>query len=281
MRLVQVYRSRMNATQFFDRGLIELDQFLLHFEEAALQRAAASFRLAARLAPDNARYWSALGFALDAAERPDEALAAFRRAEALDPDDEEVVVFILTLLSEAGREDEAMAGVAAHAQRTDVDLEALKREIDAAEMPSDSQTLIQNAFIRARNFMRSSLQTAIERAERRRDPKAWARQMDEERRACQEAQEALKREIDPARVPDGLALLTPWAARLGVGDDVCRGFLWEQLAAEERATLGALIPAHAEAVRHWLDGIDSDSMPPEAAAFMYLLLGWEELAVDD
>ncbi len=266
----------MKTIRQFDRGLIELDRFLFHFEEAALQRAIAAFRLAARLAPDDSRHWSALGFALDCADRPDEALAAFRRAQAVDPDDEEAAVFVLTLLAEAGREDEAMAGVVAHAQRTNVDLEALGQELADADMPADAHTLIRNGFIHARNFLRSTLQTAIERAERRLDPKAWARQADAERRECEEAQETLAREIDPTRVPDGLADLTPWAIRLGVGDDVCRGLLWEQLTPEGRATLAALIPEHAKAIQNWLDETDSDSMTPEAAAFMYLLLGWEE-----
>lgn len=267
----------MESQDHFDTGLFELDQYLLHFNEAALLQAIASFRMAARLAPGSSRGWSALGFALDAADRPEEALAAFRQAQAVDPDDEQVVVFILTLLSEAGLENDAMAGAAAHAERTGVDLESLRQELTAAGMPVDSHTLIRNAFIHARNFVRSGLQTAIEGAERRRDPAAWARQVERERRECVEAQEELRRGVDPAGIPDELREVTPWAARLGVGDDVCRVQLWEQVTAEERTRLAELMAEHAGSIQQWLDGLDSDAMTAEAAAFMYLLLGWEEL----
>lgn len=260
----------------FDRGLFELDRYLLHFDDAALFRAIASFRAAARRAPGSSHHWSALGFALDADERPDEALVAFRRAQAIDPEDEEVAVFILTLISEAGLEDDAMVGVVAHAQRTGVDLAALRRELTEAGMPVDSRTLIRNGFIHARNFVRSGLQTAIERAERRRDTAAWARQRERERRECMDAQEDLRRVVDPACVPGGLGEVTPWAIRLGAGDDVCRVLLWEQVKPRERSTLTRLLAAHAGSIQRWLDGFDGDSMTPEAAAFMYLLLGWEE-----
>ena len=235
-----------------------------------------AFRLATELVPDDAGYWAGLGFALDASDLPEEALAAFRHAKEVDPDDEEVEVFVLTLLSELGPEREAMAAVEAVAKRVGVDLEALREELTAAGMPVDARALLMNGFIRARNFLRSRLEDEIERSHRMQDPEAWRRQAESGRVDCSKMQEELENDIDPERVPAGLRDVTPWAIRLGVGDDVCRRLLVESLTTGERSTLLGLLQDHAASVHSWLDTFGDKPMTPEAAAFMYLLLGADE-----
>ena len=262
----------------FDCGLAELHQYLFHFDDAALPRAVGAFRLATALAPENAGHWAALGFALDSADMPGEAMAALQRAREVDPEDEEVEVFILTLHSELGPEREAMTAVEALAKRNGVDLESLRRDLTAAGVPVDSRTLLQNGFLRARNFLRSRLEDAIDRSHRRRNPEESARQAEAERRECDERQEELRDGIDPDRVPALLGDVTPWAIRLGVGDDVCRSRLAERLTPGERSALLSVIREHATPIHSWLDAFGDKPMTPEAAAFMYLLLSVEELS---
>ncbi len=264
------------AEGHFDRGLAELHQYLFHFMEAALPRAVDAFRLATTLAPNKASHWVALGSALDASDLPVEAMAALRHANEVDPEDNEVEIFVLTLLSESGPEREAMAAVEALAKRNGVDLESLRRELADAGMPVNARALLMNGFLRARNFLRSTLEDAIERSHRVHDPEEWARQAESEQRDCFETQEELQDNLNPNQVPDGLHDVMPWAIRLGVGDDVCRSMLVERLTTGERSSLLRVIRKHASSIHSWLDTFQDKPMTPEAAAFMYLLLGVEE-----
>jgi tetratricopeptide (TPR) repeat protein len=261
----------------FDHGLAELERHLLYFDDAALPRAVDAFRLATALGPDIADHWVALGFALDAAGMAKEALTCLRRANEIDPDDEEVEVFVLTLQSESGPEREAMVAVEALAKRKGVDLESLRRDLTGAGMPVDSNTLLLNGFFRARDFLRSRLQDAMERSHRGRDPEEWVQRGEAEWRECTEMQDELQRSVDPDRVPTGLRDVTPWAIRLGVGDDVCRGRLTERLTPAERSALLSAIRKHATSIHLWLDAFGNKPMTREAAAFLYLLLCVEEM----
>ena len=263
------------STHYLD-GLGALDQYLFHFEDAALPRAVAAFRSAAKLAPDNADHWAALGFALDASDLPVEAMAALRRASEVDPEDEVVQVFVLTLLSELGPEAEAMAAVEDLAKRKGVDLESLRRELADEGLPVTARALLMDGFLRARNYLRSTLEDAIERSDRMRDPEEWTRRTEAERQECLEMQEELQSDFDADRVPAGFRDVAPWAMRLGVGDDVCRSTLVEGLTTDERAALLSAIQEHASSIHAWLDAFEDRPMTSEAAAFMYLLLGVEE-----
>ena len=133
------------------------------------------------------------------------------------------------------------------------------------------------ALPRARNFVRSGLEDAMERSHRRRDPEEWAERTEAERRKCAEMQDELRNSINPDRVPSGLRDLTPWAIRLGVGDDVCRNGLAEGLTPAERSALLRAIRKQATSIHVWLDAFGDKPMTPEAAAFMYLLLVVEEM----
>jgi len=264
----------------FQRGLAELAKYLYDLEDAALGRAIDAFETAASIAPDEAAHWTALGFVLDAAGLSSDALRAFQTAARLDPDDHEVEVYVLTLLSESGAEAQALAAIDAAAERKGVALGSLRRDLAAAGMPVESRALILNAFIRPRNFVKSRLEDEIERAERMSDPARWERLRDAERRECSEMQNELRRDIDPQRVPADFRMVTPWAIRLGVGDDFCRGWLVERLTDRERLEVRRVVTEYAGLIQNWLDGFGSVSMPEEAAAFMYLLLSMEEMDSD-
>ncbi|MDH3207859.1 MAG: hypothetical protein OEO79_14740 [Gemmatimonadota bacterium] len=264
------------AEDQYHRGLAELHRYLFHFEAASLPRAVEAFRSATETEPDNAGYWAGLGFVLDASDLPREALAAFRHAREVNPDDEEVEVFILTLLSELGPEREALAAVEALAERDGIDLDSLREELTAAGMPVDARALLMNGFIRARNFLRSRLEDDIERSERTQNPDAWSEQVESERQDCAKMRKELEHDIDPQRVPAGLRDVTPWAIRLGIGDDVCRNRLLEGLTTGERAAMLGAIRQHAASIHSWLDAFGNEPMTPEATAFMYLLLGADE-----
>lgn len=264
------------AATHYQLGLAALDQYLFYFEDAALPRAVDAFKLATTLAPDKAAHWAALGFALDASDLPVEALAALRRAHEIDPADEQVEVFVLTLLSELGPEPEAMAAVQDLAKRKQVDLESLRQELVAADTPVDARALLMAGFIRARNFMRSTLEDAIERSQRKYTAKQLAQQAQSEWQDCLATQQQLQENFAPDRVPAGFEDVTPWALRLGIGDDVYRSMLLERLTSDERSTLHSLAATHATAIHAWLDTFADQPLSAEAAAFMYLLLGVEE-----
>ena len=266
----------VQAEDQYRRGLAELDRYLFDFESGSLAHAVEAFRLATDHGSHTSSYWVGLGFALDASDSPREALTAFERAYALDPEDEEVEVFVLTLLSELGPEKEALAAVEARAERTGVDLESLRSELAEAEMVCDARTLVMNAFIRARNFVRSRLEDEIERLRRAQDPDDWARQGDADEQNCVQLQAELESSMDAECVPEGFREVTPWAVRLGVGDDVCRSTLVENLTASERSEVLGVIGDHATSIHRWLDGFEDRPLTPEAGAFMYLLLGLEE-----
>lgn len=264
------------AEAHFNRGLGELHRYLFYFEETALPRAVDAFRLATTLDTDQAAYWAALGFALDASDLPDEAMIVLRRANEIDPEDEEVEVFVLTLLSELGPEPEAMAAVEALAKRKGVDLDLLRQELANADMSINARAFLMNGFLRARNFLRSTLEDAIERSHGKSSPEEYARQTEADLQECFEMQEELQKDFDAGRVPNVLHDVGPWAVRLGVGDDVCRSTLFERLTSDERSTLFSVIDKHASSINSWLDMLEGKPMTIEAAAFMYLLLGVEE-----
>lgn len=77
-------------------------------------------------------------------------------------------------------------------------------------------------------------------------------------------------------MPAAFRGLTPWAARFGIADDVCRRIILADMAPGEWHALVRAIEPHAAEIHAWLDSFDPEPMSPEAAAFMYLLLGIAE-----
>jgi hypothetical protein len=98
-----------------------------------------------------------------------------------------------------------------------------------------------------------------------------------EREACEEFQRELARSFDPSRVPDELRPLADWAARYGVGDDHCRPYLMKRLTRSQKDRLIRTMDDKADAVQRWLDRFAAGKFTDEAAAFMYLAEGVEEI----
>jgi len=78
-------------------------------------------------------------------------------------------------MSALGPEGEAMAAGESLPSRKDVDLDSMRRELTDADMPVGGRTLLMNGFLRARNFLQSILEDAIDRFQRAHDPAEWAR----------------------------------------------------------------------------------------------------------
>jgi tetratricopeptide (TPR) repeat protein len=228
--------------------------------------------------PKHAASHAALGYTNDhLGRRQEQALACFREALRLAPRDRISEVYALTLLADMGRESEALAGIKAAAKRHELDLAKLKREIAAAGFRADATTLLMNGFIYARNFMRSAIADKAERIRNARAPGRAPRRAEAERKACREDQKALARGFDASRVPAEIRALAPWASRYGVGDDVCRPFLLSSLTKAQRGKLIRAVDAHAGEIHTWLDGFPRGKMTTEAAAFLYLAEGVEEI----
>jgi hypothetical protein len=179
-------------------------------------------------------------------------------------------------VQENASEKEALAEIEAAAPCHGVDVQALRREVIAAGMRPDSSTLL-SGFIRARNFFKSSLATEAERGLNALKPGRARAQAIAERKRCAEDQRELARSFDAARVPQSIRALAKWASRYGVGDDACRPYLLGRLPKRERAALIRSVDAHARSIQAWLDSFGGRLMPAEAAAFMYLALGVEEI----
>ena len=85
--------------------------------------------------------------------------------------------------------------------------------------------------------------------------------------------------LDSTQVPADLRHLVPLAERWGIGDDVDRAAQVDQSTAAEREELrAALLPYQAQ-ITAWLDSFGQGVMSDEAAAFMYMQLAVEEMAV--
>jgi tetratricopeptide (TPR) repeat protein len=237
-----------------------------HLEQAIAQR------------PKHAASHAALGYTNDhLGRRQEQALACFRDAIRLAPGDRISEVYALTLLAEMGREKQALAGIKAAAKRHELDLAKLRRALAAAGFRADASMLVMNGFIHARNFMRSAIANEAERIRDARAPGRAQRRAEAQRKACREDQKALARRFDAARVPAEIRVLAPWASRYGVGDDVCRPFLLRSLTRAQRAKLIRAVDAHAGEIHAWLDGFPRGKMTTEAAAFLYLAEGVEEI----
>lgn len=228
--------------------------------------------------PKHAASHAALGYTNDhLGRRGEQALACFREALRLAPRDRISEVYALTLLAEMGREKEALAGIKAAAKRHGLDLAKLRRALAAARFPTDAYTLLMNGFIHARNFMRSAIGDKAERIRDARAPGRAQRRAEAERKACREDQKALARVFDASRVPSAIRVLAPWASRYGVGDDVCRPFLLRSLTKAQRDKLIRGVDARADEIHAWLDGFPRGKMTTEAAAFLSLAEGVEEI----
>jgi hypothetical protein len=64
-----------------------------------------------------------------------------------------------------------------------------------------------------------------------------------------------------------------------VGDDYCRPYLLKRLTKKQRTELVRAVDRHAKAMDAWLDTFPEGKMTAEAAAFMYLASGADEIRI--
>jgi hypothetical protein len=267
-----------DATSHYQLAVLLLDEYGRVCEPKLLSRAREHLTRAIKLRPKHAPSHAGLGYTYDLAEDgAEQALVCFREARRLDPRDRECDVYVLTLLQATGREEEALAGIEASAPRHSVDLQALRRELIVAGMPPDAGSLLLNGFIRAPNFFRSSLADKAERIQNALEPGRARRLAAADRKRCADDQRELEASFDASLVPESVRPLATWASRYGLGDDYCRPFLLKRLSKKQRATLTSQVDENAAAIQIWLDSFGEGPMPTEAAAFMYLTIGLEEI----
>ena len=85
--------------------------------------------------------------------------------------------------------------------------------------------------------------------------------------------------LNPQKVPKHLRDLLPIAAKWGIGDDIIRDDFQQKAPENEKQELGELLNGRGQAISEWLDSFGSNPMPPEAAAFMYMMLGLDEMGI--
>ncbi|HSO07775.1 MAG TPA: hypothetical protein VLW45_11065 [Pelomicrobium sp.] len=259
-------------------GVVLLDRARETGDTAALAHSRAALRRAAELGAGDARIHAMLGHALDWDEdTAAEATAALAEAHRLQPDNALFETYWITLLAEGSPQNEALPAIEAAAARQGIDLAAVRSELAAADFPADAPTLVMNAFLRARNHVRSHLMDEVERLLGQAEPERAARQRRAMAEDCRALQADLEATLKASEVPAEFRALMPLAARYGLGDDGCRGLILAQLTDDAKAALIRDVEPHAAAIDTWLDGYPGEAMPAEAAAFMYLLLALEEL----
>ena len=260
--------------------LLEVYSWTKERQELSLARDV--LKQAVKRRPNHAPSHAVLGFIYDqgGARGARQALARMREAQRLNPRDKIYEVYWITLLYESGQEKEALAAIKAAAPRHDVDLKKLLREFAKAGVKPDAESLLRNGFIRARNFLGSRLRDEADRIQNRLQPGRAQREAAAQHERCLQDQRELERSFDVSRVPASFRALCSWASRYGVGDDYCRPYLLKRLAKKQRAQLVRAVDRHATSIQAWLDTFPEGKMPAEAAAFMYLALGAEEIRDD-
>lgn len=86
-------------------------------------------------------------------------------------------------------------------------------------------------------------------------------------------------ELNPEAMPEELRDLLPLALKWGIGDDVIRDD-WHQKAGEaDKEALVQGLTGRTAAINAWLDSFGVGEMSAEAGAFMYMMLGLDEMGI--
>ena len=85
--------------------------------------------------------------------------------------------------------------------------------------------------------------------------------------------------LDPAKVPEGLRALIPYAEEWGMGDDIIRNDFIEKSTDAEKQELHDALSEPYERITAWLDSFGENTMSDEAAAFMYMQLALDEMGI--
>jgi hypothetical protein len=86
-------------------------------------------------------------------------------------------------------------------------------------------------------------------------------------------------QLNPEIVPHHLRDLLPIAEKWGIEDDIVRDDFQQKAPENEKQELGKLLSGRGQAINKWLDSFGSNPMPPEAAVFMYMMLGLDEMGI--
>jgi hypothetical protein len=200
-------------------------------------------------------YLVAARFSIDLC-RYDEALAALDQAERLAPDHRIALAYRYEALLMKG------------------DSEAIERRIRKVFGPRWS-----NQLARAREEHDAQIRRHAWRARTATEGERFTRFLKTERQWCEEERDRTLGALDDTAVPESLRVLLPLARRYGVGDDPCRAyFISRTTKAEQERHLAQAAP-HLDAIQEWVDTYKPEAMPPEAAAFFWLLEALEEMRV--
>jgi hypothetical protein len=85
--------------------------------------------------------------------------------------------------------------------------------------------------------------------------------------------------LNPENVPADLRDLLPIARKWGIGDDIIREDMQQKATNDEKTNLINQLEGRTKRINEWLDSFENSQFTPEAAAFLYLLLGHEEIIV--
>ena len=80
-------------------------------------------------------------------------------------------------------------------------------------------------------------------------------------------------------VPKNLRDLLPLAEKWGIGDDIIREDLQEKALDDEKKELENALKGRWNEITAWLDSFGNNLMPVEAAMFMYMQLGCDEMGL--
>jgi hypothetical protein len=271
-----IARQPDEADLHYALGVLLLDRMAKVVSWDSLAEAVCVLKEAVRLAPKQARHRAALAYALYWQESTLEALDVGAGARRLESDNNLFETYWLSLLADVAPELETMVHLEVAAVRQGIDLKNIRQQLAEAGLPIDSKTLLANGFLHARNGMASWLREEALRVESELNPRDGLRRRVAKERELARHQRELHRSMRADRVPVEFRHLTPWAQKLGLGDDRVRACAFAVLTPQEHAQMRSEVEPFAGAIHAWLDEHAPTEMPPEAAALMYLLLGLEE-----
>jgi hypothetical protein len=88
------------------------------------------------------------------------------------------------------------------------------------------------------------------------------------------------RNLNPINVPQDLRDLTLLAQKWGIGDDIIRDDLHQKVSDLDKQVLKSSLDGRIQDINLWLDSFNSGKMTEEAAAFMYMLEGLDEMGIE-
>ena len=85
--------------------------------------------------------------------------------------------------------------------------------------------------------------------------------------------------LNANNIPGQFRDLVPVAQKWGIGDDIIREDLHVKASTEENQSLKSTLDKRTKAINQWLNSFDKGNMTEEAAAFMYMLEGLDEMNI--